>query len=327
MEAAPDEPGHSLPKIGADGSLPRKVYAAEAPSVPAGNARIAILLDGFGLSEDMSRTAVQDLPSTVSFAIPAYAPPREDLLSGARQSGHEIFLALPMQPSTAPLDDEGPKALGYDHSSAADRKNLEWALSRLNGYVGVTNAFSGLDGDAYAQSPDFRMVSKELDARGLSYLNATPGTSWIGPVVGANAALTFDTSADSAGVDGQLAHLVEMAKSSGSAIGVAGPMRPVLLQRIAEWSRGLAGKGVTLVPVSSLGADPAPISGPSDSVRPVHIESSAPPLVPAPAAVVGQSFHGPSSVTAVPLAAPSPPVFQPSAASPTGGAKAPVAQH
>ncbi|WP_173582629.1 divergent polysaccharide deacetylase family protein [Acetobacter musti] len=313
LEDAPGEPGHSLPKIGADGALPRRVYAATVPAVPPGNARVAILLDGFGLSEDLSRVALQSLPWTISFAIPAYAPARQTLMDGARQSGHEIFLSLPMEPSTAPLDDEGPRALGYDHTPTADKQNLDWALSRFSGYVGATNAFSGLDGDAYAQSPDFRMVSKELDARGLRYLNATPGTSWVGPVVGGNAAITLDTDADSSGVDGQLAHLVEMAKGSGQAIAVAGPMRPVLLQRLAEWSRGLGDKGVTLVPVSALCDNPAPAHIPSGSVHQDRPEAAAheagsvrSPLTSSPPApvTVGEPAIGPSAVTATPLPAP-----------------------
>nr|WP_242011936.1 divergent polysaccharide deacetylase family protein [Acetobacter oeni] len=310
LEPAPGEPDHSLPKIGADGTSPGKVYAAVVPSVPAGNARIAILLDGFGLAEDLSRTAVLNLPSVVSFAIPAYAPARQSLLNGAREYGHELFLSLPMQPSTAPLDDEGPRALGYDHTTTVDRDNLLWALSRFNGYAGVTNAFSGLDGDAYAQSPDFRMVSKELNSRGLNYLNATPETSWLGPVAGENASITLDTNADSTGVDGQLAHLVTMAKSSGQAIAVAGPMRPVLLDRLAAWSRTLASQGVTLVPVSSLATSAAPVTAPSGLAQAVQISGTA-PLPPAPPSFKTPVSPASSAVTETPL---EPPASAPSAA-------------
>lgn len=306
LEPVPGEAGHNLPKIGADGLTPLKAYAAAAPSVPAGNARIAVLLDGFGLSEDLSRSALIILPPEVSFAIPAYAPARNFLLNGARRTGHEVFLALPMQPSTAPLDDEGPRALGYDHTTAVDRGNLEWALSRFDGYVGVTNAFSGLDGDAYAQSPDFRMVSRELNDRGLGYLNATPGATWTGPVPGANAALTLDTNADAAGIDGQLAHLADLAKASGRAIAVAGPMRSVLIQRLADWSHTLASRGITLVPVSSL-FSAAPTIPKSASSMPAHSDALPPVTPPHPV----QAAPG---VMAVPLPVPPPPVVVPPSA-------------
>ncbi|WP_173568863.1 divergent polysaccharide deacetylase family protein [Acetobacter conturbans] len=302
LEAVPGDAGHSLPKRGPKGEQARDVYAAAVPTIPPGNARVAILLDGFGLSEDMSLNAARSLPAPVSFAVPAYAPARTSLSEVARKRGHEIFIALPMQPSTAPMDDEGPRALGYDHTIEVDKDNLEWALSRFDGYVGATNAFSGLDGDAYAQSPDFAMVSHELEDRGLLYLNATPGTQRIGPVMEGDASLTMDTDTDAAGVDGQLEHLVAMAKAKGSAVAVAGPMRPVLLQRLAEWAATLNSQGVSLVPVSSLchntGGNPGVSPGQPLHIAPVP-QSSAPPS----AEKVGTA-SGTRAVSETPLAAP-----------------------
>ncbi|MFT8720161.1 divergent polysaccharide deacetylase family protein [Acetobacter sp.] len=302
LEPVANDPGHSLPKRGPNGELPRNIYAAAVPSVPEGNARIAILLDGFGLSEEMSLNAARNLPASVSFAVPAYAPARKPLAEVARQRGHEIFLSLPMQPSTAPMDDEGPRALGYDHSTAQDKENLEWALSRFNGYVGVTNAFSGLDGDAYAQSPDFSLVAHELDSRGLLYLNATPGAQRPGSVMGGDASMTLDTNADATGVDGQLARLVALAKSRGSAIAVAGPMRPVLLQRMNEWVHSLASQGVSLVPVSALSRND--ISRPSVSQsRMLHVVVP-PGSSPSIAEEKVGAASGKRAVTAAPLPPP-----------------------
>ncbi|MCH4090407.1 divergent polysaccharide deacetylase family protein [Acetobacter sp.] len=307
LEPVEGDPGHSLPKVGPHGEMSRNVYAAAIPSVPAGNARIAILLDGYGLSEDMSLNAARNLPAMVSFAVPAYAPARQLLSETARLRGHETFLSLPMQPSTAPLDDEGPRALGYDHTAEADKENLEWALSRFNGYVGVTNAFSGLDGDAYAQSPDFRMVSHILDSRGLLYLNATPGAPRSGPVMGGDASLTMDTNTDAAGVDGQLARLVAMAKSRGTATAVAGPMRPVFLQRLIEWTHSLSNQGVTLVPVSALSRN-APLSPSVSDSRTLHVTVPAVASQPSPTPVVAPAkvgtASGKRSVTETPLASP-----------------------
>lgn len=300
LEPAPGEPGHNLPKPGPAGQLARNVYAAAVPAVPATNARVGILLDGYGLSEEMSLNAARTLPAMVSFAVSTYAPARPALSEVARQRGHEVFLSLPMQPSTAPMDDEGPRALGYDHSETVDRDNLRWALSRFDGYVGVTNAFSGLDGDAYAQSPDFQMVSRELNQRGLLYLNATPNAQRIGPAPGGDAAMTLDTDADAAGIDGQLAHLVQLAKTRGSAIAVAGPMRPVLLMRLAEWVKTLSTQNISLVPVSSLCRDTAPASSVSQKSA-LHIKT---PPVMNPNDTDRKVGSGARTVTETPLATP-----------------------
>ncbi|GBQ97762.1 hypothetical protein AA23498_2988 [Acetobacter nitrogenifigens DSM 23921 = NBRC 105050] len=298
------DPDHHLPQRGPNGETPREAYAAALPMVPQGNVRVALLLSGFGMSQDMSETALDDLPSGVSFAVPASAAAAPALLDESRKTGHELFLALPMEPASAPLDDEGPHSLGYDHTGQADQNDLYWSLSRFDGYVGVTNAFSGQDGGAYAQSPDFRMVAKELDQRGLLYFNATPGAPRYGPVIGGDASFTFDTAADADGVDSQLAWLLQIAKAKGEATGVAGPIRPVLVQRIAAWAKGLAAKGVTLVPVSSLSDKPASAaSSPAN-----RSDASADPALaspPAPTVAVSPSVNAsplpPTSTPAVPV--------------------------
>lgn len=279
LESVPGDPGYNLPKIGPNGEMPRHVYAAASPVVPPGNARVAIVIEGFGLSDTMSRMAIRILPAPVSFAIPPYASSREALLTAARQSGHEFLLSLPMQPSSAPLDDEGPKALGYDHNMTTDQANLTWALSRLAGYVGVTNAFSGVDGDAFAQSPDFRMVSENINARGLLYLNATPGSRLSGTAAGGTASLRIDTDTNAAGLDAQLQQLVEQARKSGEAIAVTGPIRPVFLDRLAAWSGTLAEQGITLVPVSMLCDHPAPDLQ-ADNSQPDRFTPALVPTVP-----------------------------------------------
>ncbi len=49
------------------------------------------------------------------------------------------------------------------------------------------------------------------------------------------------------------------------ALGVAGPLRPVTIERLRAWSRDLSSRGVTLVPVSAL-PPPHPNSIPRPSI-------------------------------------------------------------
>ena len=53
-------------------------------------------------------------------------------------------------------------------------------------------------------------------------------------------------------LDAKLAELEQRARDAGSAVGLAGTLRPVTVDRIAAWARGLDGRGIDLVPVSAM---------------------------------------------------------------------------
>ncbi|WP_428374851.1 divergent polysaccharide deacetylase family protein [Lichenicoccus sp.] len=259
LEPAPDYHGAAVPRIAADGRQARVVYAGWSP--PEGALppppRIGILLDGLGLSAADSTSAIESLPAAVSLAVSPYAPDLEPLLAEARLRGHELLLSLPMEPLHAPNDDEGPQAMNDDLAAQQNQRRLEWALSRLQGYAGVTNALSGLAGEGFTGLPAFGVVAHGLGARGLFYLNASPGTDRPLGIWGANADLRLDDTQDAAAIDARLLQLEQIASHNGHAIGVAGPLYPVTVARIAAWSRSLAARGMILVPVSSLSGAPA----------------------------------------------------------------------
>ena len=259
LEPAPDFPGHMLPRIGANGDRPSVAYAAR-PGVRTQGPQVAILLEGLGVSEATSQDAVDTLPAAISLGISPYGPaldrPTPDpLLQRARQVGHETWLCLPMQPAS-PLDEEGKQALDPSGDPGENRRRLEWALSRLQGYVGVTNALGGLRGDRYASSLAFTTVTAALAARGLLYLDAGTSSRDAAAAMPAGPArradLTLDNDPDAPDIEARLARLEQIALAQGSALGVAGPLRPVLIERLRAWSRDLQSRGVTLVPVSAL---------------------------------------------------------------------------
>ncbi|NPD67042.1 divergent polysaccharide deacetylase family protein [Lichenicola cladoniae] len=259
LEPAPDFNGRMLPRIAADGRRPADVYAAH-PGLPAHGAVVAVLVEGLGLSDAVSRAAVDDLPAAVSLGFSPYAPAfdqagQSSLADAARRAGHETLLSLPMEPAGSPLDDEGPQALSTTIDLDQDRRALQWTLSRLQGYVGVTNALSGLRGDRFANAGAFEMVAKALAARGLIYVDAGTGvhTGDAVPVRDrVDADLTIDDQPDAADIEARLSRLEQIALTQGSALGIAGPLRPVTIERLQAWSRHLADRGVTLIPVTAL---------------------------------------------------------------------------
>jgi polysaccharide deacetylase 2 family uncharacterized protein YibQ len=105
-------------------------------------------------------------------------------------------------------------------------------------------------------------VLKELDRRGLIYLDdgssqrsLAPQIATTGNLAFAKADVILDSVPTSVDIDRALGRLERIARERGSAIGVAGPL-PVAVERIARWAKGAEGRGVLLVPISAVAGRP-----------------------------------------------------------------------
>ena len=250
MEPAPDFPGATLPRIAADGRMAMQVYTPPVDTADT-RPRVAIVLVGIGLSDAESWIAINTLPSAVTLGVSPYSQNPDPLLAEARAHGHEFLVTLPMESQGYPLNDSGPRALLTGADPADNAHNLEWVLSRIDGAAGVTGASDGLRGERFANSPaTFSEVLKEIASRGLLYVDPRPDTPVTGAVVDVSTVL--DDPPIRASIDAKLAELEQRARDGKSAVGLAGPLRPVTVDRIANWARGLDGRGIDLVPVSAL---------------------------------------------------------------------------
>ena len=82
-----------------------------------------VVVTGLGLATDVSETAIRTLPAAVSLSFTPYAKDLETWISLARSQGHEVLLDLPMEPTTFPNDDPGPRALITSLPSSARRRS------------------------------------------------------------------------------------------------------------------------------------------------------------------------------------------------------------
>jgi uncharacterized protein len=264
LQPAPDERlaersrSGLLPKVGADGARPAKVYARPPETLLASgarpSARVAILVGGLGIGESATAEAVARLPSAVTLAFAPYGGDLERHVAGARDDGHEVMLQVPMEPFDYPDNDPGPHTLIAGAKAQDNLARLHWAMGRFAGYVGIVNHMGGkLAADEAALAP----VLREIGTRGLVFLDdgssARSQAGTVGAAVGtptARADLVLDRVPHADAVDGQLKRLEQMARQRGFAVGSAGAL-PVTVERIAQWARGLEERGVLLVPVSS----------------------------------------------------------------------------
>ncbi|MBO1323950.1 divergent polysaccharide deacetylase family protein [Acetobacter sp. TBRC 12305] len=256
--------GLPLPKRGPQGQQARQAYAAPAVDVPAGTPVVALLIDGIDQSDDITKDAITSLPGAVSLALSPYLTDAQSLMAAAREHEHETLLSLPIQSTAepaanqngaAPADNAGPKALGLLLSPQQNAANLNWTLSRLAGYVGVTNAFGNQDGAGFSHSDAFKPVLATLDQRGLLYLDGTPplpDAAGNTPSAPDRADIRVNTDTDIVNIDIQLLKLQQLARQNGRAIGVLGPLRPVALACLRAWIPHLKDVGIALVPVSQI---------------------------------------------------------------------------
>ena len=181
-----------------------------------------------------------------------------------------------MEPNGYPAREEGTHALLTGGEPAQIMADLEWSISGVQGCVGATGASDGMGGERFAQSTQvFSDMLTELGRRGLLYLDPRPGASppaddvpgrrlpYVADIV-VDAAASPDMPADAQVIDRNLAQLEQVAARHGSAIGIAGPPTPVLLDRVLVWSHSLAGHGFVLAPLS---AEPVPQPANQEAAR------------------------------------------------------------
>lgn len=225
------------------GAAPATATIPEGPLV-------AIVLTELGPNAAAAKAAIAQLPPAISLAFSPYADASRGLASAARAGGHEVWLSVPMQPKSYPRVSPGKHVLLTAATGEENRRNLAWALSRIDGPVGITNMMgSAFTEDARAMRPVIDM----LKSLRLSYVDARSSGKSVGEreakAAGVPAATNdrfLDEPETAANIRRNLDDLVAAAKRRGHAIGYARPT-PETIRQIAGWAAELETAGVTLV--------------------------------------------------------------------------------
>jgi polysaccharide deacetylase 2 family uncharacterized protein YibQ len=244
-----------LPIIAPDGRRAWQVYAR--PFEPTDKRpRIAIMVTGLGTSDAATEAAIQGLPGGVTLAFWPYSDKLDHWIKLARAAGHEVLLNLPMEPENYPSFDPGPKTLLTSLSPRQNLERLEWALSRVTGYVGVAD----LQGSRFTASRrDLEPVLETLNQRGLIFVDSrstprsmTPEIAYqMGLPWASNSRFLDDKQISRAAIDARLRELETIARTEKRALGI-GAAYPVTLERITAWVNGLNEKGLALAPVTAV---------------------------------------------------------------------------
>ncbi|MFZ5737385.1 MAG: divergent polysaccharide deacetylase family protein, partial [Pseudomonadota bacterium] len=129
---------------------------------------VTIVVGGLGIGAARTNEAVMKLPAAVALAFTPYGSDPGKLATEARAKRHEVILQIPMEPFDYPDNDPGPQTLLTSSAPEQNLDRLNWHLSRIQGYVGLSN-FMGAR--FVATEPAMQAVIRDAAKRGLGYLD------------------------------------------------------------------------------------------------------------------------------------------------------------
>ena len=249
----------SLPVLNherSSGEAAFKTYARPINSdAIAGLPKIAIVIDGLGLSQSTTQEALSLLPPDITLAFAPYGNSLNRWTQKARNQGHELLIQVPMEPFDYPDNDPGPHTLLTSTSADNNTANFNWILGRFDFYVGVMNYMGArFSTDELAGSEFMR----EVQANGLLYLESGITARSRLNVLASNmgvpnlsADLVLDAQGQASDIETRLIQLETIAQDRGIALGVASAF-PNSIRVISEWTQSLRQRGFALVPVTTL---------------------------------------------------------------------------
>lgn len=248
-----------LPKIASNGSTPWQVYAR--PSDPGISApKIALIIEGIGLSRQASLGAINKLPPAIGMALSPYGRDLNDWVFRSRLAGHEVYVLLPMESEDFPLEDAGPLALDTRIQLVENEKRLDTVMASAGGYVGLMTFMGSRFMKADVQ---MRQLFKVFGDRGVMFV--------IGGRKSRNDAITIAKELKLVHLESEmyidetpriqqirtaLDSLESLARDRGSILAVARPY-PVTIKSILDWYETIEEKGIALVPASSIAVLPS----------------------------------------------------------------------
>jgi uncharacterized protein len=246
-----------LPIVGADGTRPFDAYA-RGWSGSAGP-RIAIVMNGLGLSQTGTQAAIKQLPEDVTLAFASEGNSIDRWMQTARREGHEIILQVPMEPFDYPNVSPGKFTLEVSGTADENRDRLEWALNRTTNYTGIMNHMgAAFTGDAAALGA----MLGNLHQRGLMFLDDGTSARSLAQeealkagVPYARADLIIDADRTTGEILARLNELEQTARAQGIAIGVGSAFNETI-DTLAGWMNEAQKRGIEFVPLSAAAIDP-----------------------------------------------------------------------
>lgn len=228
--------------------MPKKEPAGRPAAAP-NTAKLAVVIDGLGLSQTATDAAITKLPAAVTLAFSPYTRNLKKWIEKAKASGHEVLIELPMESKEFPAQDPGPLGLLTTIEAKENTLRLDAILKEAGDAIGVLDS----DGSKFRESEShINAVFAKLKEKNLFYVQGEPGVRVGEPgVPTAISDVVLDERPFRAVVDARLDYAERIAKYQGSAVASLGA-KPVSFERLVLWLEQAQKKGVVIAPISEV---------------------------------------------------------------------------
>jgi uncharacterized protein len=248
---------HELTFVPSAPPSPKPGRSPGEPGVPKTGLppRIAIVIDDLGGEENSVSQELLRWDIPITFSILPFTPHAKRLASEARQKGREIILHVPMEPHGYPRPDPGKGVLLRTMSNEGLRRQLLEDIEAVPYIRGVSNHM----GSRLMEDPEkLEIVLTELKKKGLFFLDSRTTPQSVGVQVARSLGVKsgernifLDHSQDERSVTQSLEQLIQVALTSGNAIGIGHP-HAITIKSLKKMIPKIQEKGIEIVPLSAL---------------------------------------------------------------------------
>ncbi len=228
-------------------------FIPPVPDIPSGPL-VTIIMDDLGRSTYTAEMLVS-MPQPVTFSILPGEPEAVLVAEMAYAAGREVMLHVPMEPQGYPAVNPGREALFVKYSDAEIRRRFDLLLAKIP-YVSGSNNHMGsrFTEDTRALAPVMESLKEKglffIDSRTTGHSRVTEAAHLFG-VPTMNRDVFLDNVAEVDAIAREIRRLEGKARRQGMAIGICHPY-PETLEALRRELPGLAERGITIVPVSTL---------------------------------------------------------------------------
>ena len=242
-----------IPTIAADGR--RAVTSYTRPYAPAfGKTSVSLIVGGLGIDRSITQRAIYELPPEITLSFAAHTVGLQSWVDQARVQGHEVILELPMESvDFNPSEPGAIRTLRVAQSAANNIRNLDYLISRAQGFFAVTN----YNGDLILTRSDILTpILSHLSSAGLGFIydgsNPAPTLAGLSQTTGlpfTAATGLIDATPNRPLIEAELARLEVLSATGQTPLGV-GFGYGTTIDTLKSWVQELEQKNLELAPAS-----------------------------------------------------------------------------
>lgn len=242
-----------LPQKSTSGKTAFKAYK-RAAGPQAGKQPVSIIIGGLGINASLTEDAITLLPADVTLSFAAQSSGLQGWLNKAREDGHEVMIEIPMESDAFNPSDPSANRTLRTNNISANKRHLDWLLSRAQGYFGVIN----YNGDKFLTRTDASADAlNRFSDSGLAFISdgafSTPSLRALAQSVNLPYKRGFgiiDPAPNKTLIEIELDRLAASAKAGANPVGI-GFAYPETLEALAEWIETLPNESLHLTPASA----------------------------------------------------------------------------